>query len=87
MAQRQKRVERVLAVSGIVGPRPEEATAIGPERVDEIEARLDQLIPSVQEAAGRHNAKVGEFQRRCGGRYYDGALLPQVRATLSCPSQ
>ncbi len=50
------------------------------------EARRDQLIPSVQGAAGRHNEKVAEFQRRCGGKFYDGALLPQVRASLSCPT-
>jgi len=51
-----------------------------------IEARRDQLIPSAQDAAGRHNEKVAEFQRRCGGKFYDGALLPQVRASLNCPT-
>ena len=56
-------------------------------QLQSIEARRDQLIPSVQEAAGRHNEKVAEFQRQCGGRFYDGALLPQVRASLTCPAR
>ena len=40
MAERQQRVVGVLAVGVVVGPGAEEAAAIGPQRVDEIEARL-----------------------------------------------
>ena len=40
MAQSQQRVEGVFAVNRVVGPGPVEAPTIGPERVDEIEARI-----------------------------------------------
>ncbi|HSE79561.1 MAG TPA: hypothetical protein VLG66_16290 [Alphaproteobacteria bacterium] len=80
-------LERTRGAVNVADERSVDAFRQKVIQLQSIEARRDQLIPSVQEAAGQHNAKVGEFQRRCGGRYYDGALLPQVRATLSCPSQ
>ena len=50
MAQRQEGVVRVFAVHRVVGPSAEEAAAIGPERVDEIEARLAQARRSARAA-------------------------------------
>lgn len=80
-------LDRTRATVNVADERSVDAFRQKVIQLQSIEARRDQLIPSVQDAAGRHNEKVAEFQRRCGGRMYDGALLPQVRASLSCPTQ
>ena len=40
MSEREQRVERVLTVRRIVIPIAEEAAAVRPQRIDEVEARL-----------------------------------------------
>ena len=60
MTQRQQRVEGVLAVNRVVGPGAEEAAAIGPERVHEIEARIAQ-------ARDRHVQRGQGVERGCRG--------------------
>ena len=54
-------------------------------RLQSVEGARDQLISAYQAAAQRHNAKVGRFSNQCTGKWYDGAVLPQVQATLICP--
>lgn len=54
-------------------------------RLQSVEGERDQLIPAYQAAAQRHNAKVRRFSSQCTGKWYDGAVLPQVQATLICP--
>lgn len=56
-------------------------------RLQSVEGARDQIIPPYQAAALRHNAKVSQFSSQCTGKWYDGAILPQVQATLICPAE
>src|SRR5688572_11621689 len=51
--EREKAVVRVLRVQVVVRPGPVERAAVGPERVDEVEARLAEAIDGMLEARER----------------------------------
>jgi len=46
-----------------------------------------QVTPEYSALVDNYNRQVGEFNARCSGRAYDGAVVASVRPTLSCPAQ
>lgn len=57
------------------------------ERRDQLAQTLDgPAITDLQMSIARYNQPVEEHRIRCLGRFYDDAVLKQVRMNLSCPA-
>lgn len=88
--------KRVDTLNNLVETKRPQINVNNPEEVEAFRHLLEErdeasrnfaekTSPDYAALVARYNGKVSDFNAGCGNKSYDGAVLAQVKAALSCP--